>query len=351
MNYYCWASCLEKNSGEGKLSLLFLSHINKYTNSKIICFSNFDKGIFTNGKYIINKKNKKKVNKKNNFYNNYIKIFYGIFLLWYYYLNKKKTIFIGYLPVWNFIIFLLLPPKTILGPITGNIINPKKIYGIFSAKVIIIFFSYITIALLKYRYKFFIFAHEELYFRFKKYLSKEILYNFQLLYFSKSKKNLSRSNNLIVYNRCHKSKNTVHLLKLIIKKIKFNKIVIVGRKLKPSSICDKKIFFNIGNIKHEKLIKLIGNFRYSIVSDENFFSFFTLDAISNNLVLFYNTNRYKTDPNKYFVGGKFININKIQKNYKTLVSRRKVFIKNEIKKKIALKLKNYFKFVLDKNDT
>ena len=28
--------------------------------------------------------------------------------------------YLNYLPLWNFLIFILLPPKTLLGPITGG---------------------------------------------------------------------------------------------------------------------------------------------------------------------------------------------------------------------------------------
>ena len=33
---------------------------------------------------------------------------------------NKKFIYVNYLPLWNFLIFLILPKHTILGPITGE---------------------------------------------------------------------------------------------------------------------------------------------------------------------------------------------------------------------------------------
>ena len=47
-------------------------------------------------------------------------MFYGIFLIWINNIKKKKTIYVNYLPLWNFLVFILLPKKTILGPITGG---------------------------------------------------------------------------------------------------------------------------------------------------------------------------------------------------------------------------------------
>ena len=54
---------------------------------------------------------------------------------------NKKFIYVNYLPLWNFLIFLILPKHTILGPITGSLIqrdnnNPgkfirKKFFSIF----------------------------------------------------------------------------------------------------------------------------------------------------------------------------------------------------------------------------
>ena len=88
MTYYCWASDLSQTSGEGRLSLMFLSHVNKYSKKNIICHFNSGKGIFSKNKLKHLSYNK---NTKNNFYNNYVKIFYGVFLMWFYFFKKKKN--------------------------------------------------------------------------------------------------------------------------------------------------------------------------------------------------------------------------------------------------------------------
>ena len=56
----------------------------------------------------------------------YIIPFIGIFYCWVYYLQNKKVCYLNYLPLWNVLIFLLLPPNTILGPITGGALYKNK---------------------------------------------------------------------------------------------------------------------------------------------------------------------------------------------------------------------------------
>ena len=38
-------------------------------------------------------------------------------------LKGNKTCYVNYLPMWNFLVFLILPPSTLLGPITGGAHN------------------------------------------------------------------------------------------------------------------------------------------------------------------------------------------------------------------------------------
>ena len=58
----------------------------------------------------------------------YILPILGILNCWKYFFKKGKNIcYLNYLPLWNSLIFLLLPPKTILGPITGGSHFKKEI--------------------------------------------------------------------------------------------------------------------------------------------------------------------------------------------------------------------------------
>jgi hypothetical protein len=109
-NIYFWACDICKSSGEGILARSFIKKLK----------------IYNKNYKIINICKKSKFQKKNleqncsNFFHKYIFPLYGIYVLWKYHLNGKITCYINYLPLWNILIFLLLPQKTILGPITGS---------------------------------------------------------------------------------------------------------------------------------------------------------------------------------------------------------------------------------------
>ena len=56
----------------------------------------------------------------------YISPYIGVISCWKYYLKGNVVGYINFLPLWNFVIFFLLPPKTILGPITGGALYNKS---------------------------------------------------------------------------------------------------------------------------------------------------------------------------------------------------------------------------------
>ena len=95
-NIYLWASDYSEVSGEGNLAKLFVKDLRNSHNNKIMVVIS-----------------KRKIYK-------YFLPFIGILFCWKYYLKKQSIGYINYLPLWNFFIFILLPPKTILGPITGG---------------------------------------------------------------------------------------------------------------------------------------------------------------------------------------------------------------------------------------
>ena len=120
MKYYCWASDVEENTGEGKLARLFLKDFHFFNKERVNCFSN-------SGRYIFIKNKLKKINYKknpsNNFYNNYIKIFFGIIILWYYYLKKKKDNLFKLPSIMEFPNICFVASKNNIGP---NNRKPKK---------------------------------------------------------------------------------------------------------------------------------------------------------------------------------------------------------------------------------
>jgi len=105
LKIYYWANNVKSNSGEGILALNFLSLLKtKYKNYTFTNLNNFVQ--------------------RESFFYNYILPIFGVLKLWIYHMKGNKVCYINYLPIWNFLIFLALPKKTILGPITG--INLKK---------------------------------------------------------------------------------------------------------------------------------------------------------------------------------------------------------------------------------
>ena len=145
---YYWANNTEKNSGEGILANKFLKLLSEnFKNYKFINLNNF--------------------NKNNNFIYNYLLPFWGILKIWKYYLNGNKVSYINYLPIWNIFIFLLLPKKTILGPITGTNTKKNLVYN---------FLKLVGIYILKKSNSKLLFSHDQ----FKKYFpnKKKIFFNF-----------------------------------------------------------------------------------------------------------------------------------------------------------------------------
>ena len=126
---FYWANSELKNDGEGILANNFLFFLKKnFKNSSLISI------------------NKIKLKNKQSIFAKYILPFYGVILLWGHYLKNEKISYINYLPAWNFLLILLLPPRTIIGPVTGSI-NRKN------CKFFLAVSSYIGINLLLIKYK------------------------------------------------------------------------------------------------------------------------------------------------------------------------------------------------------
>jgi hypothetical protein len=111
-----WSSDFENFRGEGILARIFLKKISAHSSKKFL--------IQTPGNTYLVYKNRIRLLKKKkleiNIVSKYISLYYGIILIWKNYFKKKKTIYLNYLPLWNFLIFIFLPKNTFLGPITGG---------------------------------------------------------------------------------------------------------------------------------------------------------------------------------------------------------------------------------------
>ena len=131
-----------------------------------------------------------------------------------------KTCYINYLPIWNIFLIILLPKKTIIGPITGT--NSKK--SIFYNTL-----KHLGTILLKYKYQKLIFSHSQ----FKEYFSnnKNYFYNFILYNFLLKKKNLKKKYDIIFYFKNNSNKGNKFLINILSDLSKKYKILIIGDKL------------------------------------------------------------------------------------------------------------------------
>ena len=259
--FICWCCEYNRNSGEGQLARKFINQNYKTKKIKII-------------------------NPNSNFlFSKYLNPFIGIFYLWYYFFKGSKLIYLNYLPLWNCLIFLLLPPRTILGPITGSV-QINKISGFKSILRFYLFpiFYKISLWILNYRFKCMIFSTNILINFIDKNLSKKIKLNFILENFKfKKKSKRKKKYDLIVYFREHDNKFFKHHFKLIYKFIKNRKkVVVLGDKININGV------IQFGKIKKNKVSSLIKESKYSLSGDDNLLSLFNLEVLENRVKIIYN---------------------------------------------------------------
>ena len=261
---YLWTSDYSTKTGEGNLARMFIKFLKK------------------KNKYSINL-----INKNKSIYK-YFSPFYGIFFCWKFFIKNQKVGYVNYLPMWNFLIFLLLPPKTIIGPITGgaNYSNTKKINYYLRSVIFPILYK-ISEFIINIRFINVTFSTELL----KKYLSKKTIkhcnFNFVLNHIEKSKNKSKKIYDLIIYYRKHENKHSLFPYNLIKNLIKFKfKIIVVGDKLKIKKIK------NYGYVSNKYIRKLQAKSKFTISSDENIYSLFILESLSNNVKIL-TDKRYK----------------------------------------------------------
>lgn len=285
---YIWASDISNVSGEGKLARLFIANFNKNIKYKII----------------LNKKRK---------YHRYFSPLVGILFCWQKYLNKQKVCYLNYLPLWNFLIFVFLPPGTLLGPITGGA-NFKKSFTLnyFIRAFLFPIFYKISECFLNLRFNKIVFSTDLL----KEYLSNKIKKKSEFNYILKNikiKKKINKNIDFIIYYRKHKNKLNLFPYKFIKKLILKNfKVIVVGDKLRINFVK------NLGYIKNKTLDEIQSRSKFTIASNENIYSFFTLECIQNNVkIIVDKKHKYKVKDfkNKFLL----LNLEKF-KNFKKLQS-------------------------------
>lgn len=271
-----WACDFSKSSGEGNLAHLFVNELKKKNHIHLI---------------------------KNNFINKFHHItpFLGVIYCWFYYLKSIRVAYVNYLPLWNFLIFLLLPPKTIIGPITGGSkFIEKKNLNFFLRKYIFPILYQISCVILKFRYEDIIFSTNLL----KKYIpieiSKKSKFNYVFLNFKKNKKTYKNIDFLIYYKK-HLNKINFFPYSFIKSLIKLNsKVHVIG------DFLDIKNVKNHGLINNKSVKNLQKKSKYTIAYADNIYSIFVLECLSNNMKILVDRKYFK---NITFEKKNFINVN------------------------------------------
>ena len=278
---YFWACDYSPSTGEGRLGRLFVKFLEK--KSIPVKISNTHAGILDY---------------------KYISPFVGIIYCWIFFFKKKKVAYINYLPLWNSIIYLLLPPKTILGPITGgsNFSRSNKDY--IARKYIFPLLYKISEAIIILRFKNIIFSTDLLKKNLSSYILSQSKFNF-VLKALKVKKKYTKINDFCLYYRKHPTKISNYPFSFIRKLISQGfEIQVVGDRL---NIIGVK---NLGFIEHQKLMQILKKTKFTISSPENIYTLFLIDCVNSNV--------------KILIDSKKINNNR---------ENSKNFIKHDFKKK------------------
>ena len=306
---YAWACDLSLNRGEGLLANIFLRELSNYTKKRIVCRSLFERKTFQKGKKIEDK-NYNLIKKKDTLFEKYISPLLGFFFLWKKYLCGEKVAYINYLPLWNILLIIFLPPRTILGPITGNKYNYKVInISTFIRKYIFPILYKISLFIVFKRLKLVFFSTDIL----RKFLNKEkykkSFFNFNLNSL-KSEKKTQKQKIILIYFRKHQTKKNNFHFEIIrrLTNLKFE-VHVFGDKLNLKNVVNH----NVISIKNKN--KLLKKSMFAINSGENFYSFFLLECISHHMKVFYDT---ASKPHELLINKKFLiplDYNDIGKSY------------------------------------
>lgn len=345
---YIWSCEFEKSSGEGLLANEFIKYYIKFNiNSKIILETPYFKYFILKGKIV------KKFNLKKNIWFNYkyFTPFLGVAKIIRQSYIVDSVIYLNYLPIWNFLLFLLLPAKTILGPITGsdaknNINSIKQI----ARNILLPFFIFFSKKIIKRKFRNIIFSTNLI----KKINLIHYIKNFSLIYLlSKSnRKKVFKDIDLVYYFRHHSNKflkKEIYLLHKLIK-LKF-KILFCGDSLNEFS---KLNINSLGYVTEAKLSVLLDRCKFVIAPLENPHSFFVQKSILSNVHIIFRKSQIKFIKNIYksYSVIDFDNKNILQSTIKVLakdVRATKLINKNDLFKKIINFLFYYFSLRINSN--
>jgi hypothetical protein len=337
-NLLIWASDLSKNTGEGILARTFLFEIQKIIKYETVKIKTLESN-FNINQLNINKIKFQEIDKKTIYHKYFGPIYGAIYLL--IFSRKYDVLYLNYLPFWNFIIFLILPNKTILGPITGGVYSRRvNNINLFVRKYFFPFFYSISKIIIYRKFKNIIFSTNIL-----KDFTKEdkpTLTNFIEILFCKKFHNTNKKFDIIFYNRHHATKYSDNIKETIICLSKYHRVCVVGDHFKNDNIT------NFGWLERNKVIKLIQRSKLAINSAENFLSIFGIDCINNSALVVYDKNLKFSLKNKNtnYLQVNFDNINVATKKINIFLSKTKVKKNLNWWSKIILKKKKIRDFLL-----
>ena len=319
---YVWSSDFEDFTGEGILARKYLNKILRNYKGKVKLKSNCSEYIIFNNKI----KKTRSAKYKNNFVNKYIKLFLGILHLQKYNAKGYRTIYINYLPLWNFLIFWLLPKNTFLGPITGgNYIIKRFTFNSVVRKYIFPILFKFSSSILKKKNMNLFFSTKMLENFLANTVIKKSIFEVNLICFE-PKKRKKKDIDFLFYYRVHANKSNHFLFKLINKLAEhIKKIYVIGDTFPNANVK------NLGNIKRKIALSYLSRTKFSLNSGENFYSLFALDCMSNHVTLFVDKKSYIKK--NYFLNKNInpINFDKFDESYKIIIERlnkQKIFYNN-----------------------
>ena len=290
---YIWSCEFKKSSGEGLLANEFIKYYIKFNiNSKIILETPHFKYFISKGKII------KKFNFKENILLNYkyFTPFLGVAKIIRQSYVADSVIYLNYLPIWNFLLFLLLPAKTILGPITGsdaknNINSIKQIFRY----ILLPLFIFFSKKIIKKKFRNIIFSTNLI----KNINLVHYIKNFSLIYLSSknSRRKVFKDIDLVYYFRNHSNKflkEEIYLLHKLMQ-LKF-KILFCGDSFNDFS----KLHINsLGYVSEARLSALLDRCKFVIAPAENPHSFFIQKSILSNVHIIFRKSQTKYIKNIY----------------------------------------------------
>lgn len=337
-NLLIWASDLSENTGEGILARVFLFEIQKLLKYETVKIKTLESH-FNINQLNINKIKLKDIDKKTIYHKYFGPIYGAVYLLLF--SRKYDVLYLNYLPFWNFIIFLILPSKTILGPITGGIYCRRvNNINLFVRKYFFPFFYSISKIIIYRKFKNIIFSTNIL----KKFTTKDkpTLTNFIEILFCKQLHNTNKNFDIIFYNRHHPTKFPENIKETVIRLSKYYRVCVIGDHFKNGNVT------NFGWLERNKVLKLIQRSKLAINSAENFLSIFGIDCINNGVLVAYDKNIkfFLKNKNTNYLQVNFNNINVATKKINIFLSKAKVKKNLNWWSNITLKKKRIRDFLL-----